>query len=88
VKGIPIEAERLACDTNAMDAYFQTLEQCLSYFLACLMINLDETGYQEWVDAHPESVIAPSKCQGKTIHVPVNRNSQCSTLLGAGTGDV
>jgi hypothetical protein len=82
VKGILVESERPACDTDAIGAYFQTLGQCLSYFLACLIINLDETGYQEWVDAHAESVIAPSKCKGKMIHPLVYSLCLLSQLFG------
>jgi hypothetical protein len=47
VKGIPIEAERSACDPDAISADFKTLGQLLCDFLACLVMNLDEISRNE-----------------------------------------
>jgi hypothetical protein len=83
VKGTPTEAERSPFDPDATDAYFQTLEQFLRDFSDYLVNTFNETGHQEWVDAHAESVVVPSSYKSKTICVPGNRGSQRSMLLGA-----
>jgi hypothetical protein len=69
VNGIPIQARRLACNPDVIDTHFQTPKQLLCAFPECGFSNLSETGYQEYVDGHAESVIVPSSSKGKTIHV-------------------
>jgi hypothetical protein len=83
VVGLPFEAERVKSDPAAIDAYFDRLARILVDFPAEMVINLDETGHCEWVDARSEIVLVPDDFPDTKIPIPVQRQSTRSTLLGA-----
>jgi hypothetical protein len=80
--GIPTEEQRMRSDPREIDAYFERLEYILVDFPADMVMNLDETGHCEWVDARTEPVIVSDDFPGVTIRVPVKRQSERSTVLG------
>jgi hypothetical protein len=87
IKGVPIDARRLECDPAEIDEYYQVLESLLEDFPAAMIINIDETGHQEWADSHPERVVVPVDYQGATMRIPVSRETKRATLLAAITAD-
>jgi hypothetical protein len=87
VIGMPTEEERALFDPQEVGAYFERLECVLVDFPADMVVNLDETGHCEWVDAAPEPVVIPADFPDLKIRVPIKRQSKQSTLLGAITAD-
>jgi hypothetical protein len=87
IQGKPQETERLNSSDEAIDTYFQYLDQILQDFPAALVINLDETGHQEWADRTEERVIVPVSYTGSYIDIPIDRSGKRSTLLGAIAAD-
>jgi hypothetical protein len=83
VDGKPVEEERVECDTTQIDAYYRNLEHILKDFPASLVINLDESGHQEWADRHIGKVVVASNHIGATIEVPISRKKKRATILGA-----
>jgi hypothetical protein len=83
IDGIPMEASRVFSDPQAIDAYYDRLTSILQDFPAALVINLDETGHQDWVDANPEKVIVPVSYEHDKFTIPIDRQSKRATLLVA-----
>jgi transposase len=84
VKGKPLEQERMDASEEAIVRYFQYLDRVFSEGVpAALVINLDETGHQEWVDTREEKVLVPPTYEGDSMLIGVPRNGKRSTLLGA-----
>jgi hypothetical protein len=82
-EGVPMEEERVNCDAAEIDAYYGNLDHILQTFPASFVINLDETGHQEWADRRKGKVVVPSSHAGPTINIPVSRQEKRATLLGA-----
>jgi hypothetical protein len=78
-----MERERVDADPEEIEHFYEQLELVSEDLPAGLLINLDETGHQEWVDAHRELVMVPVEYSEKTILIPVDRSEKRSTLLGA-----
>jgi hypothetical protein len=87
VDGHPQETVRLNCNPQEIDGYYDDLDRILHDFPAALVINLDETGHQEWADRTDQRVVVPESYEGDSIDIPINRASKRSTLLGAITAD-
>jgi hypothetical protein len=85
IRGIPMETERVETDQQQIQAYFRMLEQILNTddIPAGMVVNLDESGHCEWVDAHEEKVVVPVDFPDAQFPMPVKRQSARSTLLGA-----
>lgn len=82
VRGIPMENDRVFCDPQKIDNYFQELEEALMFGIPPeFIINIDESGFQEYVDAREVQCIVPAHYQKETVRVPRERNSKRSTML-------
>jgi hypothetical protein len=84
IKGIPMEKERVEASPEEIEAYLAQLARIFEAFClpAGMVVNIDETGHQCWVDAHKESVIVPIGYLEDSIPIPVTRNEKRATLLG------
>jgi hypothetical protein len=80
--GVPMEQERVDCDTEAIDAHYADLERILPGLPAEMVINLDEAGHQEWADRQIRKVIVPAGFPAQ-VEVAVSRRTKRATLLGA-----
>jgi hypothetical protein len=81
VHGIPMEASRVQCSEEAINDYFSMLETCLSDAPCAVIYNVDEVGFDEWVDATRSAVVVPSDYPADTIPFPVRRvNSRASMI--------
>jgi hypothetical protein len=83
IDGIPMEAARVFADPNPIDLYYEHLESILIDFPAALVINLDETGHQDWTDANTEKVIVPLSYKSNKFTLPIDRQAKRATLLAA-----
>jgi hypothetical protein len=59
IEGIPFEVNRMDCDPAAMERYFDDLERILVDFPCAMVVNVDETGHCDWVDARTQTVVVP-----------------------------
>lgn len=70
-----MESERVHCNTELIDMYYSKLERILKTYRipSAFIINIDEAGYSEWVDAGKIKVIVPSSCISDEINIPLKR---------------
>jgi hypothetical protein len=87
IGGVPFEAYRLECDPVSIERYFEDLERILVDFPCAMVINLDETGHCDWVEARIESVVVPVSSPNAQIPIPVKRQTNRSTLLAGIAAD-
>jgi hypothetical protein len=87
ITGEPMEDNRVEADPTVIENYYKFLEAHLKDFPAALVLNLDERGHDDWVDAHSQKVAVPISFTEKTIPVPVSRKTKRTTLLGAIVAD-
>jgi predicted translin family RNA/ssDNA-binding protein len=87
VKGRAMDARRLACDQSEIDRHYEALEAVLEDFPAALVVNIDETEHQEWVDAHAEKAVFPESDGEATLGIPGERETKRATLIAAITAD-
>lgn len=82
VVGKPMENDRVFCQSEKIDKYFDELEAALEFDIPPeFIINIDESGYQEWVDARDIHCIVPSCHPGVNIKVPKDRSTKRATML-------
>jgi hypothetical protein len=87
IDGVPFEAARVHADSEEIEAYLNDMTQLIEDCPAAMIVNLDETGHCDWVDARREKVVVPEGFPADEIQVPVERASKRSSLLGAITAD-
>ena len=89
VEGVPMEDSRNFADPDEIDAYFARLREVLEVakIPAAFVINADETGFQEFVDAHRSARIVPAEYPLNSVPVPVTRAEKRATLLAAVCAD-
>lgn len=85
VTGIPLEDLRLFSKPEEIDAYFENVEEILSAakIPAAFVINVDESGFNEFVDARETTRIVPTDYAHNSIPVPITRAEKRATLIGA-----
>lgn len=84
VQGRPMDTRRLECDPKEIDAYFDRLDRIFEQNMpSALVLNLDETGHDDWGDKKWRKVVVPVAYESEEIEVPVSRESKRATLLGA-----
>jgi hypothetical protein len=67
VRGIPMEASRVACSEEAIDEYHALLEHLLPDAPCDVIYNVDEMGFDEWVDVTKCSVVVPADYPAENI---------------------
>ena len=76
-----MEAARANVDHNLIVDYYQQLAVAVNNVPCSLVFNIDEAGEDEYVDTNAYHVIVRSDFPGKTISIPVKRESKRSTLI-------
>lgn len=77
-----MENDRIFCDPQKIDNYFNELEEALKYDIPPqFIINIDETGFQEWVDAKRLKCIVPRSHEKITVKIPKERSTKRATML-------
>ena len=80
-----MEDERLSVQIDSIEGYFQKLESTLSNVPAGFIFNLDESGFQRYVDQRHSTVIVPKSCLA--VHFPVSRREKRATFLAVVAAD-
>ncbi|KAH0799497.1 uncharacterized protein GO595_007692 [Histomonas meleagridis] len=83
VTGTPMESERIISDPEKIDQYFEELEASLECGIPPeFIINIDESGYQEWADARDLRCIVTIGYPNIAVRIPEDRTSKRATMLG------
>ena len=85
VTGVPLEDSRLFSDAGEIDAYFDRVDEMLrtAQIPAAFVINVDESGFNEFVDARETTRIVPNDYAHNSIPVAITRAEKRATLIGA-----
>ena len=85
VTGIPLEDCRLFAKIEDIEAYFQRLDELLTLgnIPAAFIINVDESGFNEYVDARKSVRIVPASYAQNSVPVPITRAEKRATLIAA-----
>ena len=83
VIGTPMEDSRNFCSEEEINEYLSNLEHVLSIakIPSAFVVNIDEAGFAEFVDAQRSTRIVPTNYPLKSIPVPVTRSEKRATLL-------
>jgi hypothetical protein len=88
ITGIPMDRERVAADPSAIDYFYNELEMYLGDVVPPgFLLNIDETGMQEFVDAREQTIIVPIEFPKNSIFISKSRAQRRITLLGGIFGD-
>lgn len=84
VEGEPMDSLRISCSCEDIDSYYDKLEAILQRKIpAPFVINIDESGCNEFADAMNTIVIVPSDFPHNEIKIPVKRCSKNTSIIGA-----
>jgi hypothetical protein len=81
VIGKPMEEERVNYSIEEIERYYDNIMQEFETIPSGVIYNLDETGFQTWVDSHNTYCLVPAEYEGDYIDYPVKRNGVRSSLL-------
>ena len=88
VTGTPMESERVLCDPDSIDEYYDNLEKILDGSIpAAFVFNIDEVGFSEWADATTVTVIVPSDFTCDDIKIPVPRAGKRASMVACISAD-
>jgi hypothetical protein len=87
VHGVPKDGNRVYASEDAIDQYFNVLEQSLTGLPSAVIYNVDEVGCDQWVDKLRRSVIVPADYDKSSIDVPVMRNDSRATMIACIAAD-
>lgn len=89
VTGTPLEDSRLFASEEKIEAYFVDLEETIRIgnIPAAFVINVDESGFDQFVDARSGIRIVPTSYEQKSVPVAVTRAEKRATLIAAICGD-
>ena len=88
VTGTPMESERVLCDPESIDEYYDILEEILNRTIpAPFVFNIDEVGFSEWADATTVTVIVPSDFTCSDIKIPVPRAGKRASMIACISAD-
>jgi hypothetical protein len=81
VKGVPQEASRVTYDVQEVENYYEMLESMITGAPGAIVSNVDEVGFESWVDAKRMAVVVPADYVGSEIAVPVDRNDARASMI-------
>jgi hypothetical protein len=70
IVAVPQEASRIIYDEHEIDEYYSRLEAVITGVPAAIVYNVDEAGFDSWVDASRIAVVVPAEATGSEIAVP------------------
>ena len=85
VVGVPLEDSRTYANPDQIDAYFQRIAEIIEVgdIPAAFVVNVDESGFDQFVDARRSVRIVPREYEFDSIPVPVTRTEKRATLVAA-----
>lgn len=82
VDGRKMESDRVYCDPELIDYFYDKLEEILLQSIpSAFAINIDESGYIEWVDSQDIKVIVPFEHESNEIKIPVDKNCKRASMI-------
>lgn len=87
--GIPMEHVRAEVPLEIIIDYYDKLEKYLEALNVppAFMFNVDESGFQEFVDAIKTRVVVPIEYTAEQVAVSINRNSKRASMIGCIAAD-
>ena len=89
VVGHPMESIRAEVPLEVIEEHYERLH-CIfenERIPPQFVLNVDESGFQDYVDATDMILVIPSECTENEIVYPVNRNNKRATLIGCIAAD-
>ena len=92
VIGEPVEDVRVFARTSEIRRYLERISEIISvaHIPSAFVVNIDESGFEEFVDTRKRTCIVPAKYELNSIPIPVSRKEKRATLLAGicadGTG--
>ena len=85
VRGVPMEDNRLFSSAEEISKYFNNLREILDVgeIPSAFIINLDEAGFDSFVDARKIKRVVPASFAPEEIPTPISRQEKRATLLAA-----
>lgn len=85
VDGVPLEDSRLFSRPDQIDEYFRRLDEIIqtAEIPAAFIMNVDESGFNEFVDARHTTRIVPAEYEFDSVPVPITRAEKRATLVAA-----
>jgi hypothetical protein len=68
---------------EVIDDHFNRLAQNTANVSASFIFNIDESAFQEFVDAHETEVVVPASFPHDSVTVPMNGSGKRSAMLAA-----
>ena len=82
VNGIKMKSNRVQCDPDLIDLFYDELEELLSLGIpSAFIINIDESGYCDWIDTNDTKVLVPFDFERNEIEIPVDRCSKRASMV-------
>lgn len=82
----PQEDLRLTVPRIYLIEYLDLVECIIEITPAELIYNIDETGFSDWEERRPKTVIVPSEISEDDLHYPINRGIRHVTLVATVSG--
>ena len=85
VIGEPLEDSRLFANRSQIEQYFEDIDEIIrtANIPAAFVMNVDESGFDQFVDARRSTRIVPARYQLNTVPVGVTRAEKRATMIGA-----
>ena len=89
VTGTPMEDHRIFAGREALERYFDELDEVIStaQIPAAFVINVAESGFDQFADARQTTRIVPADYQFNSIPVPITRSEKRATLIAVVCAD-
>ena len=89
IQGHPMESVRTEVPLEVIEEHYERLESILQSedIPPQFVLNVDESGFQEFVDAKDMILVIPSDAPESEMVFPVNRNPKRATLIGCISAD-
>ena len=79
VRSSPMEDSRLRTTTSAIEEYFRQLSEAIDGVPSGLIFNLDESGFQRFIDAKHDTIVVPEESRDR--YHSVSRREKRATFL-------
>lgn len=88
IPAYPSESKRLEVPLELIEEYYEKLHQLLlARIPPAFLLNVDESGFQEWVDKKMEKVIVPFDVEDTSTKIGVDRTTRRATMIGCVAAD-
>ena len=88
IKGHPMESTRAEVPLDIIEEHYKRLSSVLNEEIPPqFFFNVDESGFQDFVDARDIILIVPNECPDEELCYSVNRNMKRATMIGCIAAD-